>query len=404
MNTNPPSVHVRSPDKPRTTRRMVWMLIGCALLFGGVFGWKAFMGVMMGKYFDNMPVPPAAITTGKVQTMLWDTRLEAVGSLAAVNGADMTTESGGIVTAIHFESGSNVAEGARLVTLDSAAEEGTLKQLQAQARLAELNRQRREKLWKLDAISKSDYDAAVSEANAAKAAVAAQGGILGQKEIRAPFSGELGIRRVNIGQYLAPGTPIVSLTQLDPIFVDFSLPEQQVALVQAGQSVDVGVEAIPDKTFTGKVIAVEPAIDEATRNFRVRAQLANPKRRLRPGQFVRVTLALPGEREVLVVPRTAISYSSYGSAVFAVQPKAPVEGETPAEPQPGQPPAATLEVVQRFVKLGETRGDFVAVTEGLKAGDEVATSGLLKLRNQQPVTIDTQNVPKPELNPSPEEG
>ncbi|HUP91752.1 MAG TPA: efflux RND transporter periplasmic adaptor subunit [Solimonas sp.] len=405
MNTQPPSVHLSQPQaavaRPSARKRMIIVVGACVVVFGGVFGWKAFMGKMMGQYFDHMPVPPATITTAAAQQMTWDSTLEAIGSLVPVNGANLTTESGGIVTAIHFESGASVEKGEPIVTLDKAREEGELRRLEAQAQLAEINRSRRAKLLKLDAVSKSDYDAAVSAANAAKAAVEAQRGTLGQKEIRAPFAGQLGIRRVNIGQYVAPGTPIVSLQSMAPVFVDFALAEQQIGGVQPGQQVKVTAEAYPGVSFSGEVLAVEPRVDEATRNFNVRATLPNHELKLHPGQFVRVTLSLAGEHKVLVVPRTAISYSSYGTAVFVVQPKKPDPAGAEAKkeaPKPGEPPAATLEVAQRFVKTGEVRGDFVAITDGLEEGEQIATSGLLKLHNQQPVIVDNKNVPDAQLH------
>ena len=388
------------------TKRMIVMLVLAGLVFGAVFGMKWFGNKMLNQYVDAMPIPPATINAAPVQKMSWDNQLEAIGSFVPFNGTDVTTESGGIVTAIHFESGQKVEKGARLVALDAANERGEYGRLKAQAELAELNRVRREKLFKLEAISKSDYDAAVAEANAAKAAVEGQAGRLAQKDIRAPFAGELGIRRVNVGQYLAPGTAIVTLQTLDPIYVDFALPEQYIASVQPGYKVSVKVEAYPETSFEGEILAVEPRIDEATRNFQLRAQLSNSEMKLRPGQFGRVHLELPGKREVMVIPRTAVSYDSYGTSVFVVQKKKEDPNAEKKEPLPGMPagPTTDLEVSQRFIKVGEARGDYVIVVDGIKEGEQVATSGLLKLRNQQPVIIDNQSPPKTELNPTPPEG
>lgn len=388
------------------TKRMLLMLLLAGLVFGAVFGMKWFGNKMLNQYVDAMPIPPATINAAPVQKMSWDNQLEAIGSFVPFNGTDVTTESGGIVTAIHFESGQKVEKGARLVALDAANERGEYGRLKAQAELAELNRVRREKLFKLEAISKSDYDAAVAEANAAKAAVEGQAGRLAQKDIRAPFAGELGIRRVNVGQYLAPGTAIVTLQTLDPIYVDFALPEQYIASVQPGYKVSVKVEAYPETRFEGEILAVEPRIDEATRNFQLRAQLSNSEMKLRPGQFGRVHLELPGKREVMVIPRTAVSYDSYGTSVFVVQKKKEDPNAEKKEPPPGMPagPTTDLEVSQRFIKVGEARGDYVIVVDGIKEGEQVATSGLLKLRNQQPVIIDNQSPPKTELNPTPPEG
>lgn len=379
------------------TKRMIIMLLLVTLVFGGVFGMKWFGNKMMVQYAENMPVPPVTVTAGAVQAMSWDNSLEAIGSFVPVNGTDVTTEAGGLVMAIHFESGDSVKKGDRLVTLEQANERGEYRRLQAQAELAELNRARREKLYKLEAISKSDYDAAISEANVAKAAVEAQGAKLAQKEIRAPFTGELGIRQVNVGQFLTPGTPIVTLQSLNPIDIDFSLPEQQTGVVQPGYTLTIQVDSYPELRFEGKVLAIEPRVDAATRNFRVRARVNNDDLKLRAGQFGRVHLSLPGERKLVVVPRTAINYSSYGTSVFVVQKKKDAP-PPPEKPDPAAP-YTDLEVVQRFVKTGEARGDFVAVVDGLKEGEQVATSGLLKLRNEQPVIINNTVSPNPQLKP-----
>ena len=388
------------------TKRMIIMLVAVTVVFGAVFGMKWFGNKMMNEFVNNMPVPAATITAAAAQTMDWDNTLEAVGSFVPVNGTDMTTEVGGIVTSIQFESGDRVEKGARLITLDSAQERGDYRRLQAQAELAELNRVRREKLYRLEAISKSDYDAAVAEAAAANAAAEAQAGNVAQKDIRAPFAGLLGIRRVNVGQYLAPGAAIVTLQSLDPIDIDFSLPEQYSGQVQPGYKLKVHVEAFPDQVFEGEVLAVEPRIDAATRNFGLRARVPNADLKLRAGQFGRVTLSLPGVRKVVALPRTAISYDSYGTSVFVVQ-KKKVDPDAPAkEPMPGAPagPTTDLEVSQRFIKVGEVRGDYVAILDGLKEGEQVATSGLLKLRNLQPVIINNESTLKPELQPTPAEG
>lgn len=383
-----------------TTKRMLIMLILAGVVFGAVFGMKWFGNKMMAQYLENMPIPAATISASEVRSMRWDNRLEAIGTLVPVNGADLTTEAGGIVQTLHFESGQRVEKGELLVTLDSEEQLGELKRLRAQAELAELNRKRREQLFKLEAISKSDYDAAVAESDAAKAAAQAQAGRVAQKQIRAPFAGLLGIRQVNVGQYVSPGTAIVTLQSLDPIDVDFSLPEQYTGVVHAGFKVGVRVDAYPEQTFTGEVLAVEPRVDPATRNFGLRARLPNPDGRLRAGQFGRVVLSLPGEREVLAIPRTAVEYSSYGTSVFVLQPRKAPEGEQASE-QPAEQQGPKDEVIQRFVRIGDSRGDFVAVLEGLKPGDRVATSGLMKLRNQTPVIVDNALEPDARLDPQP---
>lgn len=374
------------------TKRMIIMLILAGVVFGAVFGMKWFGNKMMVDYIETMPIPPVTISTATGKSFTWENQVKAIGNLVPVQGADISTDVGGIITELHFESGDRVEKGAPLVTLDSDTERGELRRLQAQAELTKLNLERRQKLYKLEAISKSDLDAVKAEADAALAAVQSQAARIAQKAIRAPFAGQLGIRQVSVGQFVAAGTPVVTLQSLDPIDVDFSLPEQYLAQISTGLPVTVTVEAYPGDVFEGTVLAVEPRVDESTRNVRLRARLANADLKLRAGQFGQVELRLPGEQTVLAVPRTAINYSSYGASVFVV-----TGDREAAQKEDGKP----LTVTQRFVRLGAARGDFVAVTEGLEADDEIASSGLLKLRNDQPVVINNEIQPDAELAPTP---
>jgi membrane fusion protein (multidrug efflux system) len=376
------------------------MLVLSTVVFGGVFGMKWFGNEAMNDYMNNMPTPAVTVASSKAESMSWPNRLAAVGSLVAVNGADLTAEVDGVVSAIHFESGDIVKRGDLLLTLSAASEQGELKRLQAQAELAELNRARKAQLYNGKSISKAELDTAIAETNVALAAVEAQKGRLAQKIVTAPFDGKLGIRRVNVGQYLGMGAPIVTLQKLDPINVDFSLPEHYLGNLTTGLAVSVGVDAYPDEIFQGKILAIEPKVNPNTRNFDVRARLANTDLQLKPGLFATVTITLPGENVLTVIPRSAVNYTSYGDSVFVVQ----KSGDTvPVDEQEGMAEAG-LEVVQRFITLGEARGDYIAVTTGLEVGTEVASTGLLKLRNKQPVIIDNSNAPMPELDPAPPAG
>ncbi|WP_320838185.1 efflux RND transporter periplasmic adaptor subunit [Zhongshania sp.] len=376
------------------------MLVLSTVVFGGVFGMKWFGNKAMNDYMNNMPTPAVTVASSKAESMSWPNRLAAVGSLVAVNGADLTAEVDGVVSAIHFESGDIVKRGDLLLTLSAASEQGELKRLQAQAELAELNRARKAQLYNGKSISKAELDTAIAETNVALAAVEAQKGRLAQKIVTAPFDGKLGIRRVNVGQYLGMGAPIVTLQKLDPINVDFSLPEHYLGNLTTGLAVSVRVDAYPDEIFQGKILAIEPKVNPNTRNFDVRARLANTDLQLKPGLFATVTITLPGENVLTVIPRSAVNYTSYGDSVFVVQ----KSGDTvPVDEQEGMAEAG-LEVVQRFITLGEARGDYIAVTTGLEVGTEVASTGLLKLRNKQPVIIDNSNAPMPELDPAPPAG
>lgn len=374
------------------TKRMLIMLLLCGVVFGGVFGMKWFGNSMMNEFIDNMPTPAVSVSSSEVEAQQWASTLNAVGSLVAVRGADLTAEMDGTVTSIDFESGQAVSEGDQLLSLESVAERSELARLKAQAKLAEIEVERRAALFKRGTISKSEYDTAIAETEVAKAAADAQQGRVNLKTLRAPFAGELGIRRVSVGQYLRAGDAIVTLQALDPIELDFSLPEKQLGKVQPGDTVTIVVDALGNRQFTGEVIAVEPKIDPATRNFDLRARLSNPEKLLKPGLYAKVSVDLNVPRDVLVLPRTAIQYTSYGDSVYAIRPQE--EGNKEGD----------LEVIQRFVTLGEARGDYIEIIDGLEAGDEVASSGLLKLRSGQPVMIENALKPQAKLAPTPPQG
>ncbi|CAA0082981.1 efflux RND transporter periplasmic adaptor subunit [Zhongshania aliphaticivorans] len=385
------------------SRRMVIMLLLSAVLFGGVFGMKWFGSKKMNEFLNAMPAPAVTVSSAIAEEMSWESRLESVGSLVAVNGADLTAEVDGVVTNIYFESGDTVKRGDLLLSMASASEQGELKRLQAQAELTELNRKRSEQLYERKTISKSEYDTAVAETNVALAAVQAQKGRLEQKSVKAPFDGQLGIRRVNVGQYLGVGVAIATLQKLDPINVDFSMPERYLSILAPGLKVSVTVDAYGDKNYEGQVLAIEPKVNPQTRNVDVRARLSNPDGLLKPGLFATVVVSLPNSDEVTVIPRSAVNYTSYGDSVFVIQ-KNPDAPPPPDEPNPMMGPYTDLEVIQRFVTLGDARGDYIVVSKGLAVGDELASSGLLKLRNKQPVIVDNSNALAPELDPHPPEG
>lgn len=374
-------------------KRMMWMLIGTGIVFGGVFGMKWFGGKMMNQYFDNMPMPPAVVSSATAKSETWAASLSGVGTVVASNGADVTTESGGIIAALHFESGARVKKGDLLVTLSAGTERADLARLQAQADLAKSEFARLERLYKLDAISKSELDRAQADLSAARAGADAQRAKLAQKQIRAPFSGQLGIRQVNVGQYLSAGTPIVSLQAINPVFVDFTLPEQNQAAVEKGQTVTVVVDSQPGRTFSGVISAIEPMMDSKTRNFKVRARFDNADEALRPGLFARASIGLAKTASVVTIPQTSVSYNPYGNSVYVIQSVKGKDADGKVNDE--------LVVRRRFIKTGETRGDLVVVTDGLKAGEQVATSGLLKLQNDSKVKINNTVQPSASATPTP---
>lgn len=389
------------------TRRMWIMLIVTLLVFGLVFGVKALFSWGMNKAINEMKPPAATVSTATAKVDNWALTLEAVGTVRAVNGVEVTTQTAGEVEKIHFTSGQRVKAGEPLVSLEADADEAQLGALQAAARLARLEAERYSELYGQGSISKSELDRAQSEAEQAEASARAQQERLGYKTIRAPFAGQLGIRQVDLGQYLNPGEAVVSLQQLQPIHVNFSLPEQNIGTVQEGLAVRVTVNGTRSEVFEGEVTAVEPGVDPVTRNFDVQATLPNEDLKLRPGMFATVEIRLDSDRELVVIPRTAVSFAPYGNSVYVLQ-QQPVESadEDAAEgdqPAAGKEPAAepTWIVKRRFVKLGPVRGDLVAVTEGLEPGEVVASSGLLKLRNDAEVKIENDVKPADEPNPTP---
>jgi len=373
--------------------RFFIMILLCVVIFGGVFGLRWFNAQQTEAFFANMPPRPATISAGEPQEQVWRQTLEAIGSLVAVQGINVTTEVAGVVASLGFESGDSVKAGAVLLKLDARTDQADLKIRQAELKQAEVTLERATRAYKTNGVSQADFDGARSLHAQATARMNAQQARVAQKIIRAPFAGKLGIRQVDLGQYLAPGTAIVSLTQRSPLFVDFSLPEQHLNAVQVGQAVGISVDLFAERQFTATVVAIDTAVDLKTRNFRVRAELPNDDGLLRPGVYARASLQLAEDRKVLAVPRTAINYNPYGNAVFVVV-EEPGEGDAPAK----------LMAKQRFIRTGAGRGDFVSIVEGLEPGERVVTSGLLKLRNGQPVVINNEVVPEASLNPAPKGG
>ena len=390
----------RTPAKrsPNVPLRWILMLVGVVVVFGGVFFVKGFFAKQTNNFFDNMPQPAVAVSTYDAKTERWSSSGEAVGTFVAVNGTDVTTEAGGVVRSIEFDAGQPVAAGAVLVRLNTANEDATLKALQASAQLARVQADRWQKLSRDQLVSKDDAQQKLTAAATAQAQVEAQRALVAQKTIRAPFSGVLGIRKVNLGQYVAPGAAVVSLQQLDPIYLDFSLPEQEIGKMVVGTRIRASVDALPGQVFEGEVTAIEPQVDANTRNFKVQATLPNPDRAVRPGGFAKVGFDLGGARDVVVIPQTAVSFNPYCNAVFVVSKvkRKPGEKDMQGKPLTGD----KFVVTQRFVKTGATRGDLIAVTDGLKPGEQVVTSGLLKLRNDAEVTINNDVQPSADARPS----
>lgn len=370
-------------------KRMILMLIACLVVFGGVFGVQAMINKGMNEYFDDMPMPAVSITVADAKKDSWPLRLSAVGTASAVNGTQLTTEVAGIVNKINFQSGDHVEAGQTLITLDDETDRAELTALRAAAALAKAELERTQRLHRQGSASKAELDRATSQADQATGNLTSQEARIAQKNIKAPFAGQLGIRLVNLGEFISPGTPVVSLQQLSPIYVDFKLPENHLSTLSVGQEVTVTADAWPDN-FIGKVTAIEPSIDAATRNIKVQAEIDNPEFKLRPGMFTRVLLSTGADEEVLMIPQSAVSFNPYGNAVFVV-----VEEE-------GRNGEVQQIVKRRFIRTGRTRGDFITVLAGLAEGDTVATSGLLKLNNDTVVKISDEVEMNASINPTPD--
>lgn len=331
--------------------------------------------------------PPEAITTVVASQETWPATLSVVGTMVAVHGVTVSADLPGTVDRIAFDSGRSIQEGDVLVQQDTRQERAQLAAMESQRDLAKINYARMQELVNQGVISKMDYDKATADQRQAEANVDEIRATIARKTIRAPFSGVLGIRQVNLGQYLSAGTAIVPLQSLDPIYVNFSVPQQVVGQVQVGHNVRLTSDSLPGREFTGRVSAVDSVIDQATRNVQVQATLANPGGKLRPGMFVQVNVGVGDKRAVVPLPASAISYAPFGDSVFIVT---DIKG----------PDGATYRGVrQQFVKVEGSRGDQVAVVSGVNPGDEVVTSGVFKLRNG--VAVAVNNKVQPGNNPAP---
>jgi membrane fusion protein (multidrug efflux system) len=337
-----------------------------------------------------MVMPPTAVSSTVVKQEDWAPVLSSVGSISAVQGAVVSTELGGIVSEVKFQNGGVAKKGDVLISLDTSSEEAQLRSAEADLELAQSNLQRARDLANRKVISKSELDAAESAFSQKKATVDNMRSMVGKKEVRAPFDGQLGIRQVNVGQMINAGQQVVALTSLDPVYVDFALPQQELSKLSNGSEVHVHTDAVGGREFTGKLTAINSMVDAVTRNVSLQATLQNPDHVLRPGMFAKVDVVLPEKHKTLVVPGSAISYAPFGDSVFVIEKKK--DEKTGKESQT---------IRQQFVRIGESRGDFVAVTEGLKAGETIVSTGVFKLRNGMNVTINNDLAPKPQLNPTP---
>ena len=333
--------------------------------------------------------PPTAVTTDLAKQSEWQPTLESVGSLTAVNGVTVSTDLAGIVSQIAFESGSKVRAGDLLVRLETTQEEALLHNAEAQRDWAQVTLKRDKDLVEKHAISQSDYDSADASYRQSKASVDQYNALIARKTLRAPFDGIAGIRQVNLGQYLKEGDPVVTLQSFDPIYVNFSLPQQDLSKLVVGQPVTLHVDAYGDQPFQGTITAINSLVDQATRNIQVQATLANSDLKLRPGMFGKVSVSMNEAQNVIAVPATAIHYAPYGDSIFIVSQMKDQEGKE------------YKGVKEQFIKLGRSRGDMISIVSGLKPGEEVVTSGVFRLKSGAHVIVNNAIKPDSELAPKP---
>jgi membrane fusion protein (multidrug efflux system) len=373
-------------------KRMIIMLIVVGIILGGIFGFITFKGRMIKEFMSSQGMPLQTVSTITANYLEWLPKLEAVGSLQAVQGANMSAEVAGIVEKIYFKQGDNVKLGTPLLQLRANDDIAKLESLKATAQLARITYNRDQAQFSVNAISKQTLDIDKANLNIAIANIAQQQALVDKKLIRAPFTGRLGIRLVDVGQYLEAGTAISALQALDTLFVDFFLPQQALKSLATGQKVTLNTDAYAGQTFTGDITVINPKVDINTRNVQVRASLNNPDHKLLPGMYATVNIATGQTQRYITLPRTTITFNAFGSTVYRV--------DTSGQDEKGKP---KLIAKQSFVTTGDTRGDQIAILSGVKEGETIVTTGQIKLRNGSPVTVDNSIQPSNDATPQPKD-
>jgi membrane fusion protein (multidrug efflux system) len=372
--------------------RYALTILALVVVVGGLGGikYKQIASLIsMGKEMEKAGPPPEAVGSAVAKDEAWEGTLNAVGSIAPVQGVALSNESPGVVSRIFFDSGDVVKQGQVLVELDSSVERAQLASSAARLDLAKINASRSQALVGSGAITRSQFDSDDATLKTSSKDVSALQAQIDRKVVRAPFAGRLGIRAVNLGQYLNPGTQVTVLEALDSVYVDFTLPQQQLSAVKTGMPVHVVIEGAERTTHEGVIVAIDPELDSMTRSIKLRASVPNKEEKLRPGMFANVAVVLPPQPARVTIPATAIVHAAYGDSVFVIEDK-DIDGKV------------TKVARQQFVRVGESRGDFVAVLDGVTAGETVVSVGAFKLRNGSRVTIDNTIKPSPSMDPHPE--
>ena len=374
-------------------RRMTIMLCGVFLLLGLIFGFNQLKTFMIKYFISGMGLPPATVSTMVIATSEWQPKLTSVGNVRAFRGVELSTEIGGLVQTVPIKSGQDVKEGDLLIKLNDSSDVAQLNSLKALADLAKVINERDRQQLDIQAISKNVFDTSAADAKSKRAQVEQQTALVAKKNLKAPFSGRVGIVAINPGQYVNPGDKLLTLQTLDPIFVDFNLPQNNAKQIQVGQEVVVMTDAFKDASFVGKITAVSPKVDTNTRNIQIEAKIDNPDKKILPGMFANVNIKVGDQVKLLTLPQTAVTYNPYGSTVFIAKP-------TGKKDKQGKP---AYEAQQVFVTTGTTRGDQVAILKGVEEGATVVTSGQLKLKNGTPLIINNKVLPANSPDPKPQE-
>jgi len=369
------------------TKRMLIMLGCVGLLFGGIFGYKAFVAHMIAKKMSANQAPPVTVSTTTAQKERWQPRISAVGTVRASDGVDVTTEIAGLVRSIHFKSGDDVKQGQVLVQLNADSDVARLHSLEAEAELARTTYERDRRQFAVKAISQAVLDVSRADLKSKQAQVKQQAAIVEKKTITAPFDGRIGISTVSPGQYLNPGSPIATLQAIDMVYVDFTVPQQEIAQIKLGQSVSVTTDTYPDHPFQGTITAFNAKVDPQTRNIEIEATLDNSRHRLLPGMFAEVQLETGQAVDHITLPQTAVTYNPYGETVYIVT--------------SGEKNSSAKIAKQIFVTVGPKRGDQVAILKGLQADATVITSGQMKLKNGSRITVNNDIQPSNDPEPRP---
>lgn len=378
-------------NKSPLRKRMIWMLIGVFVLMGLIIGFNLFKTIMIKKYLAGAGSPPATVTTMVVGDDEWQPQLTASGSLRAYRGVELSTEVNGIIKSVFVKSGMDVKEGTLLMALVQDADLAQLHALQAQADLAKVVNERDRQQLAIEAISKNAFDSSSADYKAKAAQVEQQMALVAKKNLKAPFSGRVGIVSTNPGQFINSGDKILTLQTIDPVFVDFTLPQNVAGQIKKNQVVNLVSDGFGNQIFKGKITAVSPKIDTNTRNIQVEALVSNPDKKLLPGMFTNLKVDLGDKVRYITVPQTAVTYNPYGSVIYIAK-QGPLKDGKPS-----------TEAQQVFVTTGPTRGDQVAILKGIQIGDTIVTSGQLKLKNGTPLIVNNSVIPANNPNPTPQE-